>query len=193
MSFKFISLALTSRLVLDSCPEASSLIYKSNWTLSEVNSWLPPQPNSSLLCMVTHPFCFSCPKPRTQPQFLSFPQFPSKPPIYWRPCLQNIFWMCPLSLPATFTTLHWLPTKLRRKIQNPYLGPGVPTHFTDLIFWHSLPRSLLPPIFSLSSLKPPNCIPTAGPLHLLFFLLGMTHHTAGFCYSARGSNVTSDK
>lgn len=102
MSPKFTSLALTFHLDfgLTANNSLQSHRYVKLYTFETELDFL--QPYSSSLCMSTCPFWFSCPKPRSQPHFLSFPQHPLQSicilncnRICWL-CLQNIFWVYPL-------------------------------------------------------------------------------------------------
>ena len=197
---KFTSLALTSvqGFGLTAKNSLVSNRYVKLNTFKTKLSFLPLY--SPSLCMATHPFRFSCPKPRCQPEFLS----PSAPVPHSNPSGLDCCWIFWLSLqnilnlsislhphPSHFTFLQCFSTKLRRKIQTPYLCPK------------ALPTSQISSCNNLSldhSFIPAFVLPSKHPLysHLRAFALVFPSSWNDIIwlactYSGLGSSVTSSE
>lgn len=142
ISPKFTSLALTSHL--DFGLTANSLLsnrYVKLYTFETALGFL--RPYSSSLYMTTHPFWFSCPKPRSQPHFLCFPQHPLQSIHLYIGLLSDLLAVPPKHILSPSTSFHPSPShftflpcpsspKLRRETQTPCASPNA--HLSDLIF-----------------------------------------------------------
>lgn len=136
---------------------------------------------SCMYVRAIRPFCFSCPRPGSQPQFLS-PSAPLQSTrklncswIRWL-CLRNVFWIHPLVstlIPATLSPSKGYPPNLEEKAKLP-TWPRRPCPLLRPPL-QTLSPSITPLLQPPASRKPPTAFPPQG-LCTAFILLGMTQH-----------------